>query len=90
MNLLFFVKNDAFCNRTVLFLQSWQQIVIGMSKTGKQSMLRRIKELDSRMIDEESTIMAREAIQPYDLETVEVLSQGLTLFYAFVSEKNDF
>ncbi|XP_062597788.1 uncharacterized protein LOC134259203 [Saccostrea cucullata] len=62
-------------------LEEWEQIQGLMRKTGKQGLLRRVREFDTIHVTENMVNNAAQLLRPYDKETAATASAGLGTFY---------
>ena len=57
-----------------------------MGKTGKEGLKAQVTSVDPRKVDTAMARKAKEIVERFDLNHVKGISNGLALFYIFVSE----
>ncbi len=70
--------------QTVPSLQDWRSVQVLIGKTGKESLKRRIKELQFNKVDLQNAATARMVLLQYTKEQVQNVSVGVATFYIWV------
>ncbi|XP_061168879.1 uncharacterized protein LOC133178144 [Saccostrea echinata] len=65
-------------------VQEWEQIQTLMRRTGKEGLLRRIRQFDIVHVTENMINHSSQILRPYDEERIRVSSAGLATFYKWV------